>query len=187
MHISTDPPAGGAGKTVGHKNAWKLDAQSSLTVPISQLSRFTLNMKVRLREVSPCERRERKHKLLPVLCESRTCWNVDTYVTRVFIMNFAVRQIPKQRPLTADPQRCSPLHCALVSQSLSLTDFSLLLLSLSSYSLPLYHSGLSVSMTLKSLLWHWNDLMENDLDISTSLSTPPRTPPHSLPQAQRAV
>lgn len=39
-HIMTDPPAGGAGQTVGHKNAWKLDAQSSLTVPIAQQSPY---------------------------------------------------------------------------------------------------------------------------------------------------
>ncbi len=55
-------------------------------------------------------------------------------------------------------------------------------LSLSSYSLPLYHPGLSVSMTLKSLLWCWNGLVENDLHrhkhklIKTSQNTSPLTP-----------
>jgi len=77
MHMMTDPPAGGAGVTVGHRNAWKLDAQSSLTVPIAQLSLYHS-------DECATERRERKHKLLPLLSESRTV----THITLLFIINF---------------------------------------------------------------------------------------------------
>lgn len=144
--------------------------------PYLNCPRFTLNMKVWLWEVSPWERRERKHKLLPLLCESRTCWNSKSKA--------------KTSDGSADPQRCSPLHCALVSQSLSLTDFSLLVLSLLLLSLSLrVHCHFTIQGFL--CLWHWNLCCGAEMVwwrmICTSSSKPPRTPPHSLLQAQRAV
>lgn len=158
--------------------------------PYLNCPRFTMNMKVRLREVSPCERRERKHKILPFLCESRTCWNVDTYVTRVFIMNFAVRQIPKQRPLTA-ALLSAPL-CAGLAISLTHGLLSPCIVSPPPLSL---HTHCHFTIQGFLCLWHWSLCCGAEMiwwrmiyiDISTSSSTPPRTPPHSLPQAQRAV
>ncbi len=90
---------------------------------------------------------------------------------------------------SADPQRCSPLHCALVSQSLSLTDFSLLVLSLLlSLSLRTHCHftilGFAVHLCCGAEMVWWRMIYT---DISTSSSKPPRTPPHSLPQAQREV
>lgn len=150
-------------------------------------------MKVQLREVSPCERREWQHKLLPLLSESRTCWNIDTYVPLVFIINFAVRQIPKQRPLMAAQIHNAALH-PTVRWSRNLTHWLLSLYCLSFFSLSLStHCHFTIQGFL--CLWHWSLCCGTELlwwrmiyiDISTSSSTPPRTPPHSLPQAQRAV
>lgn len=123
--MMTDPPGGRAGLTVGHRNAWKLDAQSSLTVPIAQLSLFHS-------DECAIERRERKHKLLPLLSESRT---VDTYITLFFIINFPlgfpVWQIPKQRSTAL----LFALMCA--GLAISLTDFSPCTVSPPSLSLSL--------------------------------------------------
>lgn len=136
MHIMTDPPAGGAGQTVGHKNAWKLDAQSSLTVPISQLSPFHFEYKSAIvRSKSLWVMRKKTQANSPFVRKQNLmkCWYLMLHVSLSWILlsdRFQSKDLWRQRRSTT--LLSAPLCAGL---AISLTDFSPCIVSPSSLSL----------------------------------------------------